>query len=104
MSSIIDSDTTSSVIESEFDINLTDKAVHSSYSNGIVELDDTRFEPNIGTVSINNSRDVTLGNKTYLQGPVTIQNLSKLIVDRPTPEIKSSKKCACSVSTKLFGL
>lgn len=67
---------------SDFMYDSANGAKVNSSSNGIIVVNDSNAgtqngnvagKPNIGSIAVQNSSDITFGNKTFYQGPVTIK-------------------------------
>lgn len=79
-SSVIDSDTDDDEVINNIDSeykspygNVVSKAVNSSnLSQSSILCSNNDSKPNIGSIAVQNSSDITFGNKTFYQGPVTI--------------------------------
>lgn len=68
---MIDEDDTSSINESESEFNDADESIANGNENDI-NSESSRKRSTIGLIKINNSNDVTIGDKIIYQGPVTI--------------------------------
>lgn len=112
--SLSDDDDDSSIAESDSDLDEIPKSASDfirnqmicasnqgpSHGNGVIvinecksaENDNSSVKPNIGSIAVQNSSDITFGNKTFYQGPVTIkQFLLEKNQWRPTEEGTENK-------------
>lgn len=102
-SSVIESD--SEIEYDEFDESKRTRALSTGTDVVIIEDDvrsnneDTRRNTSltIGSVAVQNSSEITFGNKTYYQGPVTIKQYTKVYENGQNPAYEPNETDETSV-------